>query len=74
MTALPTELANLSAGEKLELINLLWESIDDADDSPLTPAQEADLTQRLEVHRLNPERAIPWEQVEAELLSEIDES
>ena len=59
---------SLPLPERIELAEARWDSItQDGYEPPLTPAQAAELDRRLEAHRRNPEAAIPWEQVKAEL-------
>ncbi len=54
--------------ERIGLAEALWDSItQEGYEPPLTPAQAAELDGRLEEHRRNPQSAIPWEQVKAEL-------
>jgi len=58
----------LPLAERVELAEALWEDIAAEGYEPaLTAAQGAELDRRLEAHRQNPETAIPWEQVKAEL-------
>jgi putative addiction module component (TIGR02574 family) len=58
----------LPLSERIELAEALWDSItEDGYEPSLTPAQEAEIDRRLEEHRRNPQSAIPWEQVKAEL-------
>jgi putative addiction module component (TIGR02574 family) len=67
MSALPPDLAKLSAGEKIELIDLLWLSLS-KDDFPLTEAQRLDLKMRIEEDHNDPDEGRPWEEVKADLL------
>jgi putative addiction module component (TIGR02574 family) len=54
--------------ERIELAEALWEDITRAGYEPaLTPAQAAEIDRRVEEHRQNPQSAIPWEGVKAEL-------
>jgi putative addiction module component (TIGR02574 family) len=62
MTDLAPELARLSPRQRLDLIEFLWESLDD-EDLPVTDTQRAELAgfdQDLE-------QSIPWNQLKAEL-------
>jgi putative addiction module component (TIGR02574 family) len=62
----------LSVSERIELIGLIWDSIEaDAEKAPLTEAQRQEIDRRLAAHRDNPQAAIPWEQVEAEALARL---
>lgn len=53
---------DLSTTEKIELLDLLWESLE-ADDLPLTSNQRRELDDRIARHELNPSEVIQWEQV-----------
>ena len=67
-TELLTTAKALPLPERIELAEALWDSImQDGYEPPLTPAQEAEINRRLEEHRRNPQSAIPWETVKAEL-------
>jgi putative addiction module component (TIGR02574 family) len=67
MSDLRNRIEDLSTSEKIELIDLLWESLD-MDDLPLTEDQRRELDDRIERHEQNPSDVIPWEQVKANLL------
>jgi putative addiction module component (TIGR02574 family) len=56
----------LSASEKAELLDVVWESLE-ADAPSLTDAQRAELDHRIERLEQNPSDVIPWEQVRASL-------
>ena len=66
MTDLAPELARLSPRERLDLIERLWESLDDQD-VPVTLAQRAELDRRIASFDQVRERSIPWEEIKAEL-------
>ncbi len=70
MTDLRHRIENLSAAEKAELLDAVWESLE-ADALSLTDAQRAELDRRIERHEQNPSDVIPWEQVRAEPIQEI---
>jgi len=59
------QIGNLSAAEKLELLDVLWESLED--DPPLTDVQRAELDYRVARYEQNPAGVIPWDQVRAGL-------
>ena len=62
----------LSVADRITLVQEIWDSIaGDAEQSPLTEAQQHEVTRRLAAHRADPEAAIPWEQVEAEALDRL---
>jgi putative addiction module component (TIGR02574 family) len=58
----------MSIAERIDLVQEIWDSIAaEVERSPLTEAQRNEVDRRLAAHQLNPQAAIPWEQVEAEL-------
>lgn len=63
---LQNEIRSLSAAEKVELIDALWESLE-ADVPALTDEQRAELDHRVARYQNNPSDVIPWEQVKAGL-------
>ena len=67
MSDLRNRIEDLSTTEKIELLDLLWESLD-KDDLPLTEDQRKELDYRIARHEQNPSDVIPWEQVKANLL------
>jgi putative addiction module component (TIGR02574 family) len=67
MSDLLQQINNLSAAEKAELLDAVWESLE-ADARSLTDAQRAELDHRLARHEQNPSDVVPWEQVKAGLL------
>jgi putative addiction module component (TIGR02574 family) len=67
MSNLRNEIGNLSAAEKFELLDALWESLE-ADELSLTDSQRDELDYRLGQYERNPDEVIPWEQVRAGLL------
>ena len=66
MSNLQNEIGSLSAAEKFELLDVLWESLE-ADSASLTDAQRAELNYRIARHEQNPADVIPWQQVRAGL-------
>ena len=69
MKRLPSETsARLSLTDRIEFIAQLWDSIDEGA-IPLTDAQHDELARRLAAEADEPEDAIAWEQIEAELLA-----
>jgi putative addiction module component (TIGR02574 family) len=64
MSDLRTQIENLSASEKAELLDVAWEGLE-ADASSLTDAQRAGLDYRIARHEQDPSTVIPWEQVRA---------
>lgn len=62
MTNSKLDVRALSAEERLNLIEQLWDSLE-ADDVPLTEAQRAELDRRVEEMDRDAVRGIPWEDV-----------
>jgi len=58
--------ADLSAEERLSLIEVLWDSLSDAE-TPLTEAQRAELERRLARFDEDKTGAVSWESIKAEL-------
>ena len=72
MSDLRSQINSLSAAEKAELLDTLWESLK-ADSASLTDAQGAELDYRIARHEQNPSDVIPWPQVRAGLSKKITE-
>jgi putative addiction module component (TIGR02574 family) len=66
MSSLQSQIENLSAEEKFDLLDAIWESLE-ANPLSLTEAQRAELDHRLTEYQRNPDDVIPWEQVKAGL-------
>lgn len=61
-------LDQLSVEDRLELTHQLWDSISqEMNDSGISEGQKLELDRRLAEHDANPDSAIPWEEVEAQL-------
>lgn len=59
------ELRGLSADEKLQLIDDLWDSIiTNPDDLPVPESQKRELDARLQAYRADPKAGSSWEEVE----------
>jgi len=63
------ELLDLTPAERLDLIGDLWDSLDHGDLPPLTKEQTEEMERRLAEHRAEPDSALSWEEVRAELRS-----
>ena len=64
----PERIQQLTPEERIELIDLLWDSfVRDPQALPVTDAQRAELRRRLELHERDPDAAKPWSEVRAEL-------
>lgn len=67
-TRLLDEVKNLPLSQRIELIEILWESIAREGYEPeLTSAQAEELDQRLTAHHQDPNDVIPWESIRSEL-------
>ena len=66
MTDLAPRLARLSPRQRLDLIESLWESLDEKD-VPVTDAQRAELDRRIVGFDQQGAESIPWDQLRAEL-------
>lgn len=62
MSDLRNQLASLSASEKVDLLDAVWESLE-ADGQVLTEAQRRELDSRIERLEKNPSDVIPWDKV-----------
>jgi putative addiction module component (TIGR02574 family) len=66
------EIDNLSAEERLELIESLWESlIHDPSSIPVTAAQRRILDERLDEIEAGDDTGIPWEEVKARITKQL---
>ena len=61
---------NLSAGERLELIGLIWDSIPEPQDTQPPEWHLRELEHRIAAADANPEQGVPWESVRSRLLGE----
>jgi putative addiction module component (TIGR02574 family) len=68
MSHLPQNLERLSAAEKFELLDALWESLE-SDLPALSAEQRGELDYREERYRENPAGVLPWEQIKTDLLN-----
>jgi putative addiction module component (TIGR02574 family) len=66
MSDLRSQIGSLSAAEKAELLDAVWESLE-ADATSLTGEQRAELDRRIANHEQNPSDLIPWERVKTGL-------
>ncbi|MEZ5788959.1 MAG: addiction module protein [Xanthobacteraceae bacterium] len=63
------ELLALSPAERIDLAEMLWDSIEPDEMPPLTPEQQQEIDRRMEEHIRDPSRASSWEAVKARLLA-----
>ncbi len=62
------EIAKLTYDEKLRLVHDLWDEIDrEADLTPLSDDQRAEVERRLREHEANPGKYQTWEEVRREI-------
>ena len=66
MSDLAPELARLSPRQRLDLVEALWESLDDKD-AQVTDAQRAELDRRIAGFDQDQEQSIPWDHLRADL-------
>ena len=66
MSDLQTEIGSLSAAEKFELLDILWESLE-ADAPALTDEQRIELNSRTVQYQKNPSNVLTWGQVKSGL-------
>lgn len=60
----------LSVAQRILLVEEIWESIaEEAEEVPLTEAQQQDLQRRLAAYEANPKAGSTWEEVKARLRS-----
>lgn len=60
---------SLPLAERIQLVEALWESMtQEGYEPPLTSEQAAELDQRLEAHRRDPDSVVSWESIKADLL------
>jgi putative addiction module component (TIGR02574 family) len=65
------DIARLTVGERLELIEQVWDSLRrEAGVLPLADAERAVIEARRAEHRTDPAAAVDWETVRADLLSD----
>jgi putative addiction module component (TIGR02574 family) len=66
MPILPNNISSLTAAEKFELIDALWEDLE-AHAATLSAEQAEELDRRIAAYEKNPPSGTPWEQVKAGL-------
>lgn len=64
----PERIRNLTPAERIQLIEILWDSfLEDPDSVPVTDEQRAELRRRLAAHEQDPDAARPWPEIRSEL-------
>lgn len=67
-TSLLDEVKNLPLSQRIELIEILWESIAQEGYEPeLTAAQAEELDRRLSAHHQDPNDVVPWDSIKTDL-------
>jgi putative addiction module component (TIGR02574 family) len=66
MSDIVSDLAGLSPQDRLQLIEWLWDSLDDHE-VPLSDAQRKELSRRLSSFEQDREHGVTWETLKAEL-------
>ena len=64
------QIDSLSAAEKIELLDALWQSLE-ADEVSLTPSQQSELDYRIARHEKDPADVISWKQVRGSLFNKL---
>jgi putative addiction module component (TIGR02574 family) len=70
MSDLRSQIEGLSASEKAELLDAVWQSLE-ADALELTDEQRSELDHRIERHSEDPDNVVLWEQVRADLFKKL---
>ncbi len=66
------EARKLSVDDRIELVEAIWDSIATPEGTPaLTDVQAAELHRRLADHLANPDDVVPWNDVRAEALAQL---
>ncbi|MHB1560474.1 MAG: addiction module protein [Isosphaeraceae bacterium] len=64
----------MSPDDRLQLVQEIWDSLaDEAEATTLTDGQREEVDRRWAAHLANPQAAIPWEQVEVEILARLNQ-
>ena len=71
MNDLLQHINSLSAAEKAELLDAVWEGLE-AEAVSLTDAQRAELDHRIARHEQSPSDVLPWEQIKSRLFQYRD--
>jgi putative addiction module component (TIGR02574 family) len=63
------ELLKLEPADRIEMLGLLWESLEAQDNPPISPEQIEEAERRIDEHERDPGSAIAWEDVRTWLWS-----
>lgn len=72
MTSRPIPVDELTAEERVELIGRLWDSVDPAAASPMTPALAAELDRREKAADASPDEGDNWADLKASLSTKLE--
>lgn len=61
------DIKSMTVEERLELIDAIWDSIEDEGDAGLTEEVKSELDRRLAENDAHPENVVSWEEVKARL-------
>ncbi|MDG2388811.1 MAG: addiction module protein [Planctomycetaceae bacterium] len=68
---LPPEIRNLPLEERIDLVEQIWDSVVDEEESfNLTDAQKRELERRIAAHQKSPDEGKTWAEVKRELQGE----
>jgi putative addiction module component (TIGR02574 family) len=67
--SIPPGFESLPVKQQVEYVRALWKKIADPQEVPSPEWHREIVRQRLAEHRENPDVAVPWEEVRAELLA-----
>ncbi|TWU38654.1 putative addiction module component [Novipirellula aureliae] len=67
---LPSEILNMSAVDRLQLIGRIWDSINDDGPPPISDSQREILDKRLAAFEADPNKGESWDQVRSELFGD----
>lgn len=66
-----SELMKLTPAERIELVQDLWDSIEEHELPPLSDEEKEELDRRFAEHLRDPGSALKWEDVKARLLDRL---
>ncbi len=57
------KLTALPISDRLQIVEKLWDSIDDAEPIAFSPEHQAEIDRRLDAHEANPNELLTWDEV-----------
>jgi putative addiction module component (TIGR02574 family) len=57
------DLRLLSVDQRLRVVEAIWDSLDDAVPTPVSPGQRAEINRRLDAYEAAPDDLLTWDQV-----------